>query len=131
MPIRHRFSMVQPCTTVPWPIVTSSPIVVGCEPFMTCTMTPSCRFERRPTRMVCTSPRRTAHIQTLLLLADLDVADNLSAVVDVGRRMDAGHGPAVRAEHWKNYSGPSDRDDKGAARLGRKRPRVIEMPAIR
>jgi hypothetical protein len=31
--------------------------------------------------------------------ADLDVADNLGAVVDVGCRMNAGHSPAVGPEH--------------------------------
>ena len=48
------------------PIVTSSPIVVGCVPFMTCTMVPSCTLLRRPIRIQCTSPRMTTFIQTLL-----------------------------------------------------------------
>src|SRR5689334_5318525 len=47
-------------------MVTSSPIVVGCVPFITCTIVPSWIFVRFPTRIRCTSPRRTAHIQTLL-----------------------------------------------------------------
>src|SRR5665213_3970841 len=38
------------------------------------------------------------------LFADLDVADHLGAVVDVGGRVDARQHAAVRAEHYVNYS---------------------------
>src|SRR5689334_5318523 len=39
------------------------------------------------------------------LFAHLDVADDLRRFVDEGGRVDAGHGPAVRAEHCENYTG--------------------------
>ena len=66
MPIRHWCSIVQPWMTAAWPIVTLSPIVVSCVPVMACTTAPSWTFVRRPTRITFTSPRTTAHIQTLL-----------------------------------------------------------------
>jgi len=66
MPIRHWLSTVQPWRIAPCPIVTLSPIVVGCVPVMTWTIVPSWTFERRPMRIQCTSPRSTAHIHTLL-----------------------------------------------------------------
>ena len=51
MPIRQRSSIVQPCTTAACPIVTSSPIVVACVSFMTCTTVPSWTFDRLPMRI--------------------------------------------------------------------------------
>ena len=41
IPIRHWSSIVQPWTMAPWPIVTLSPIVVGCVRVMTWTIVPS------------------------------------------------------------------------------------------
>ena len=66
MPTRIRSCSVHPCTIAPCPIVTSSPIVVGCVPRMTCTIVPSWMLLRRPMRIRCTSPRITTFIQTLL-----------------------------------------------------------------
>src|SRR5688572_9781298 len=66
MPIRHWFSIVQPWTMAPCPIVTLSPIVVGCVPLITWTTVPSWMLVRRPTRIALTSPRRTAPIHTPL-----------------------------------------------------------------
>src|SRR3954469_20064348 len=41
-------------------------MLVGCVPVIACTIDPSWMFDRRPTRIQWTSPRSTAHIQTLL-----------------------------------------------------------------
>src|SRR5258707_13419336 len=49
-----------------WPIVTLSPIVVGCVPVIAWTTVPSWMFDRLPIRIRCTSPRITVHIQTPL-----------------------------------------------------------------
>ena len=53
---------------------------------------------RRPIRIRCTSPRMTTHHPDAALLADLDVADDLGAVVDEGGGMDAGQDVPGRAE---------------------------------
>ena len=66
MPIRHWSSIVQPWITAAWPIVTLSPMLVGCVPVIAWTIVPSWMLVRLPTLIQCTSPRMTAHIQTLL-----------------------------------------------------------------
>src|SRR5581483_3097917 len=66
MPMRHCASIVQPWITAAWPIVTASPMCVSCVPSIAWTTAPSWMFDRRPIRMMFTSPRTTAHIHTLL-----------------------------------------------------------------
>ena len=60
---------------------------------------PSWIFVRSPIRMVLTSPRMTTFIQTLLSCADLDVPDDLGALVDVRGRMDLREDGPERAKH--------------------------------
>src|SRR5690606_27860179 len=59
MPMRQSSSIVQPCTTAPWPTETPEPIVTG-TPSSTCTTTLSCRFEPAPSTIVSLSARSTA-----------------------------------------------------------------------
>ena len=58
--------MVQPWTIAPWPMVTSSPMVVGWVPDWTWTTVPSWTLVLAPIRMAFTSPRMTTFIQTEL-----------------------------------------------------------------
>ena len=106
IPIRQRSSMVQPWTIAACPMVTSSPMVVGWVPDWTWTTVPSWTLVLAPIRMAFTSPRMTTFIQTLSLRADVDVADDLGALVDVGGRVDGGRNPAECAQHCRRLYGP-------------------------
>ena len=89
MPTRIRSRSVHPCTIAACPIVTSSPIVVGCVPCHDVHDRAVLHVAAAPIRIQCTSPRTTAFIQTLLS-ADLDVADHLGALIDERGRMHRG-----------------------------------------
>ena len=62
-------------------------------------MVPSWMLVRRPMRMRCTSPRIDGVHPDAALLADLDVADDLGAVVDEGRLMHHRKAPLIAPKH--------------------------------
>ena len=105
MPISTRSSIVQPWTPREWPIVTSSP--------MSRRMRVRHHVDDRPVLDVgARADADPVHVAAdddvhpdAALRADLDVADDLGAVVDEGGRMDAGHVSPVGAEAFSdNYS---------------------------
>ena len=91
--------------TAAWPIVTLSPIVVGCVPVIAWTTVPSWMLVRRPTRIrVDVAADDGAHPDAALL-ADLDVADDLGAGVDESGGIDAGELSAVGTKHYEIIAG--------------------------
>jgi hypothetical protein len=74
IPMRHQEPIVQPWRVTECPTVTWSASTVGCRALNTCTTQLSWMFVCAPMRMECTSPRTTAFIHTLGMVAQLDVA---------------------------------------------------------
>ena len=107
MPIRHRSSIVHPWRMAAWPIVTLSPIVVGMGPGHDvddgAVLDVRAAADANPVHVAADDDRHP----DAALLADLDVADDLRAVVDERGRVDARKRVAERPEHQRIIAGLS------------------------